>query len=376
MATQPELLKEHERRSSISVDMQRATLNILEDFDSEKKRLQQVQSATLNLLDDFDAEKKRLVDVQRATLNILEDFNSEKISSEQSQRALLNILEDFDVEKEKAAEANRELETVNQELERRSEELEASNKELEAFSYSVSHDLRAPLRHIDGFSRILMEEYGAHLDAKAQRLVDHIRDGARQMGCLVDDLLNLSRLGRRELVMQVTGLDALVRESLAELQSGLGNRQVEFRVAPLPFVSCDAGLLRQVFANLLSNAVKYSRPREYAVIEVGQTERDGHRVIFVRDNGVGFNMKYANKLFGVFQRLHRQEDFEGTGVGLATVQRIVQKHGGRVWAESQLDKGATFYFTLGEKGLPSQVLALAGEAVTEDGIHGNPAGGR
>jgi len=262
---------------------------------------------------------------------------------------------------------------LEQRVQERTAALEEVNKELEAFTYSVSHDLRAPLRHIDGFSRILMEDHGAHLTVEAQRLLGRIRDGARQMGCLVDDLLNLSRLGRREIVTVVTSLEALLKEVLAELKPTLGNREIEFQIAALPFVSCDAGLMKQVFANLLSNAVKYTRPRERAVIEVGQILQDGHEVVYVRDNGVGFNMKYADKLFGVFQRLHRQEDFEGTGVGLATIHRIIHKHSGRVWAESQLDKGATFYFTLGDKGLLKNEKIVR---ITGDEIHGNPAGGR
>ena len=246
---------------------------------------------------------------------------------------------------------NAALERQVRELDRTNHELGATNQELEAFSYSVSHDLRAPLRHIDGFSRILEEEYGSQLDPSATRYLQRIRQGTRHMGELVDDLLSLSRVGRLELRRQVTGLHSLVEEARAELnemaaQRGV-QRSIEWRIAPLPFVDCDPALMKQVFANLLSNAVKYTRPREQAVIEVGSTGRDGQTVVFVRDNGVGFSMKYADKLFGVFQRLHRQEDFEGTGVGLATVQRILQKHGGRIWAEAELDRGACFYFTVG-----------------------------
>jgi len=166
------------------------------------------------------------------------------------------------------------------------------------------------------------------------------------MGELVDDLLNLSRVSRRELAPLVTDLNPLVRDVIAGLQSACQGRRVEFRVGALPFAECDPGLMRQVFANLLANAVKFTRPRDPAIIEVGQADYAGERTIFVRDNGVGFSMKYADKLFGVFQRLHRAEDFEGTGVGLVTVQRIVQKHNGRIWAAAEVDRGATFYFTL------------------------------
>ena len=242
--------------------------------------------------------------------------------------------------------AEEEIQKLNRDLKCRANELEIANKELEAFTYSVSHDLRAPLRHIDGFSQLLVEEYGPQLSEEVQRYLGRIQGGVKQMGHLVDDLLNLARLGRQEIKLQVTGLGTLVEQVVGELKSESGVRAIDWRIESLPFVECDPALLKQVFANLLSNAVKYTRPRERAVIEVGSVNGNGEPAIFVRDNGVGFSMKYADKLFGVFQRLHRAEDFEGTGVGLATVQRIIHKHGGRVWAEAELDKGATFYFTL------------------------------
>jgi light-regulated signal transduction histidine kinase (bacteriophytochrome) len=268
------------------------------------------------------------------------------------------------VTQQKAAE--REIHRLNEDLEhrvtQRTAELETSNKELEAFTYSVSHDLRAPLRHISGFTRILVEEFGGALPAEAHQHLQRIEQGTHRMGRLVDELLNLTRVGRQPLALQVTGLDSVVRDVLAVLQPDIEGRAIEWNIAQLPFVECDPTLIRQVFQNLISNALKYSRPRSPAVIEIGQTERDGQQVLFVRDNGVGFSMKYADKLFGVFQRLHRAEDFEGTGVGLANVHRIIQKHGGRVWAEAELDRGATFYFTLAEHGQaePKNTAATAG----------------
>jgi len=334
MGTRPTVLQEDREEQVKSLEeVQRATLNILEDFDAEKQRLEVVQTAALNVLEDFGEEKKRLEQVQTATVNILEDFDAERARLGQSQRALLNILEDIDVEKAKVAKANQQL--------------EAMNKELEAFTYSVAHDLRAPLRHIDGFSRILAEEAGPNLPPDGRCHLERILQATRRMGQLVDDLLNLSRVGRKEVSLQVTGLNSLVEEVLVSLQPEMEGRQIEWKIGKLPFVEADPSLLKQVFANLLSNAVKYTRPRAEAVIEVGTVRQDGETVVFVRDNGVGFSMKYADKLFGVFQRLHRQEDFEGTGVGLATVQRIIHKHGGRIWVEAELDKGACFYFTLG-----------------------------
>ncbi len=230
---------------------------------------------------------------------------------------------------------------------RANSDLAATVKELEAFTYSVSHDLRAPLRHISGFSKLLTEEYGPTLPAEAQHHLQRVADGTRRMGLLVDDLLNLARVGRRELTLRVSGLRSIVDEIIDELAPDCAGRQIEWEIGDLPFVECDPGLIKQVLQNLLSNAVKFTRPRTQAVIAVGQKTIAGTPTVFVRDNGVGFSMKYADKLFGVFQRLHRTEDFEGTGVGLATVQRIIQKHRGRIWVEAELDKGATFYFTLG-----------------------------
>lgn len=240
------------------------------------------------------------------------------------------------------------LERHRSELARSNAELAAANEEMESFTYSVSHDLRAPLRHIDGFSRILLEEHKSQLDSKGQHYLQRVADGAQQMGRLVDDLLNLSRVGRREIQLQPANLSAIVEAVSVELADLRRGRVIEWKIAPVPVVECDPGLLKLVFTNLLANALKFSAPRERAIIEVGCAEEEGELVFFVRDNGVGFDPKYADKLFGIFQRLHRQEDFEGTGIGLATVQQIIHKHGGRIWAESERDRGATFFFAMGK----------------------------
>lgn len=278
----------------------------------------------------------------------------------------INNQKKLEVEVAERKRAEGEVRRLNTELEKRVQartaELMATNHELESFTYSVSHDLRAPLRHVDGYALMLVEEHGAHMPAEALNLAKKIRQGSQNMGRLVDDLLNLSRVGKQAIAVQHVALNSLVTEAMTELKPEIGDRRVEWKIGELPAVEGDPGLLRQVFVNLLSNAIKYTRPRDLAMVEVGETEMSGEKVVFVRDNGVGFNMKYSGKLFGVFQRLHRADDFEGTGVGLATVARIIHKHGGKIWGEAELNKGATFYFSL-PPGSAKPVPAVNGAVV-------------
>jgi PAS domain S-box-containing protein len=236
---------------------------------------------------------------------------------------------------------------LNEQLKNHTVQLETANKELEAFSYSVSHDLRAPVRHIDGFVKMLAKHANGSLDERGRRFLNIIEDAAHQMGALIDDLLLFSRMSRSDLHPANVALNSLVDEAIASLHPEMNGRNIQWRIGSLPPAQADPAMLRQVWVNLIANAIKYSRPRNPAEIEIGGSDAGrGESVYYVRDNGVGFDMQYVEKLFGVFQRLHRSEEFEGTGIGLANVRRIVSRHGGRTWAESRLNEGATFYFSL------------------------------
>jgi PAS domain S-box-containing protein len=269
------------------------------------------------------------------------------------------VVRDITVRKKAEETIHRLNAELEQRVAQRTAELEAANKELESFSYSVSHDLRAPLRAVDGFSRAVLEDYGPQLPDKCRGYLETILEGTQRMGTLIDDLLAFSKLSRTPLTKTKVNTDELVHGVLDELRSQEGERLMDLRIEKLPTCEGDPALLKQVWINLLANAFKYTRSRALAVIDVGckrelvsgrdqgePGKQEDEDVYFVRDNGTGFDMRYADKLFGVFQRLHREDEYEGTGVGLAIVQRIVHRHGGRVWAEAAVDHGASFYFTL------------------------------
>ncbi len=242
--------------------------------------------------------------------------------------------------------ADREIHRLNRDMQEHAGQLEAANKELEAFSYSVSHDLRAPLRHISGFVQLLSKRSKAKLDEQDNRYLSIIADACVKMGTLVDDLLAFSRMGRTEMMKARVDLNGLVQQIVQELNAAAPDRSIDWAVQLLPEVEGDPSMIRIVLMNYISNAVKYTKQREASHIEIGAGSGEAETTVYVRDNGAGFDMKYADKLFGVFQRLHRQDEFEGSGIGLATARRIISRHGGRTWAEAATDRGATFYFSL------------------------------
>jgi len=243
----------------------------------------------------------------------------------------------------------RTLNKLNEELKREAMKLEDANNELEAFAYSVSHDLRVPLRAIDGFSRIVIEDYENELDEEGVRLLNIIRENTKKMGQLIDDILLLSRAGRQEMNLGKLDMSALAKNVYGEFQQETETRNINFVVETMPPVKADRALITQVLTNLIGNAIKFTKKTDNPRIEFGYTEDEDDYIYHVKDNGAGFNMKYYDKLFGLFQRLHSQEEFEGTGVGLSIVQRIISRHNGRVWGEGEVGKGATIYFSLPKK---------------------------
>jgi light-regulated signal transduction histidine kinase (bacteriophytochrome) len=276
-----------------------------------------------------------------AILNILDDFAEEKARLQSTEQAMLNILEDFELEKAK-------VETANSALKQAVLAAAAANKELATFSYSVAHDLRAPLRSIDGFSEALLEDCGDELSDLGKGYLTFVRDSAQRMAQLIDDLLSLSKMSQADMRPQPVDLIALIIPIITDLRRGEPSRIVDVVMPEELVVVGDPPLLKLALLNLLANAWKFTSKQAAAKIEIGIGIENGVTTYFVRDDGAGFDMAYADKLFGVFQRLHTPADFDGTGIGLATVKRVVDRHGGRIWADGEVDHGATFYFTLGE----------------------------
>jgi light-regulated signal transduction histidine kinase (bacteriophytochrome) len=313
-------------------------------FGGQKHTINSDRAQILNmLLSTYEAavQRNRELEQTRDELRVLNDQLEMKVQERTAS------LETEIAERHRAERAVRELNaTLELRVADRTGELATANRELESFSYSVSHDLRAPLRAIAGYSRILINRCAPVLPEEGRRLLDNVINSAHRMSQLIDDLLRFSRLSRQPLSKGTVRAKALVSEIAAELLKDSGDRVIEFQIEDLPDCQGDTSLLRQVFFNLLSNAVKFTRGKQPGIVQVGCHDHPSEKLYFVRDNGAGFDMQYAEKLFGVFQRLHTAEEFEGTGIGLSIVHRIVQRHGGRIWAEAATNEGATFYFTL------------------------------
>ena len=306
--------------------------------------------ATLNILEDFVEDGQQLKDTQRAVLNILEDSTADRLRAETTLKASLNILADL-------SDAQAQIRTLNVELEARVElrtaELVAANKNLEAFTYSVAHDLRSPLRALSGYSEALTEDYGDGLDETGRRFIERIQAATERMSALIEDMLLLAQVSRSELSLGPVDLSAEVAAIAAELQAREPGRRVRFAIDAGVWATADRSLIRAVVQNLVENAWKFTAKRDGATIEFATTAaQDAEVCCYVRDNGAGFDPAYVGKLFQPFQRLHSVTEFPGTGIGLASVRRIIERHGGRAWAEGAVGRGATFYFTLNAKETP------------------------
>jgi PAS domain S-box-containing protein len=338
--------KEKEKRAG---ELKIANIELVFQNEEKEKRASELGIANKELAFQNEEKEKRATELSVANKELaFQNKEKEKLAAELN-IANIELAFQNDEKEKRAAEliiANKELAFQNEEKIDRATQLESVNKELESFSYSVSHDLRAPLRAIHGYAKMLKETQESQGDPEANRMMNNIINNAKKMGQLIDDLLTFSRLGRKELVKINISMNDLVTNLCEELNAEQEPREIQFRIKPLLPAQADTIAIKQVWLNLISNAIKYSKLKDKAIIEIDSELKDNEVIYSIKDNGAGFDMRYANKLFGVFQRLHSDEEFEGTGVGLAIVKRIISKHGGRVWAESTVNKGATFFFTL------------------------------
>ena len=323
------------------------------DFDDTPLEGTHHARAIMNMLEDFSAEKDRLADTQKAILNILEDFSAEKDRLKATQKAMLNILDDFDAEKSKVERINDELMRENRErqetaqaLTERSSELARSNADLEQFAYVASHDLQEPLRMVSSYVQLLERRYKGQLDPQADKYIQYAVEGARRMQALIGGLLEYSRVGLNDEPPEAFDADAALDQALANLRGAFEESGAVLEREPLPAVIVDGGQLAQVFQNLLSNAIKFHRPGERPEIHVGAERQSDEGVFSVRDQGIGLDPQYADRIFLIFQRLHSSKEYAGTGIGLSVCKKVVERRGGRIWVDSVEGGGATFRFTL------------------------------
>jgi len=326
--------------------MQRAVLNILDDASGERDRLESTQRAVLNILDDAGGERERLESTQRAVLNILDDAGAEKIRLRQVQSAILNILDDFEQEKHRTEDANRGLRREIAERVAAQQALQSSNADLEQFAYVASHDLQEPLRMVSSYMELFARRYAGHVDEQADRYIRYAVDGARRMQALINALLEYSRVGRRGAPAHTVRADDVLDQALENLRPALEQAGALVEREPLPSVSADEAQLVQVFQNLVGNAVKF-QPKEARPVVRVRAAPDGARWRFsIADNGIGIAQAHLDRIFVIFQRLHTRAEYPGTGIGLSICRKVVERHGGRIWAESEPGRGTTFHFTL------------------------------
>ncbi len=334
-------------------DTQKAILNILADFGDEKRRLEETQRAILNILDDGNEERSRQSTTHSALLNILEDFGAEKERLEATQRAILNILDDFEDEKLKVEAVNVELRrevferaVAERALREKTDALARSNAELEQFAYVASHDLQEPLRMVSSYVQLFERRYAGQVDSQAKKYIDYAVEGAKRMQALIGGLLEFSRVGRVDEPSGTVDTDAALDQALLNLRSAIEESRATVRRGPLPTLTGNASRLAQVFQNLVANAIKFRRHGEAPVVHVSAIPSGREWAFAVRDNGIGIDPAYLERIFVIFQRLHTRAEYPGTGIGLSICKKVIERHGGRIWVESTAGAGATFHFTL------------------------------